>query len=137
MSDDLDRDLALMNEFMREIPFNKHLGIEVVEAHADGMSIRCEVRPEMRNGHGVLHGGVIATMADVAVGVALKPRIAPRTATTIDLKVNYLRPVTEGGLRARCYLVRVGRSLITGRVDLTDDQGRMVAIAIATYMVLD
>ena len=129
-------ELEQMQEFMRAIPFNAHLGIEVVAAHEDGMTICCAVRPEMRNGHGVLHGGVIATLADVAVGVALKPRIAPRTATTIDLKVNYMKPVVDGKLWARCYLVRVGKTLITGRVDLTDDQGKMVAIAIASYMVL-
>jgi acyl-CoA thioesterase len=129
-------DLENMQAFMRAIPFNQHLGIEVVAAHEDGMTVSCTMRPEMRNGHGVLHGGVIATLADVAVGVALKPRIAPKTATTIDLKVNYLKPVTEGKLWARCYLVRVGKTLITGRVDLTDDQGKMVAIAIVSYMVL-
>ncbi len=128
--------LESMRAFMREIPFNQHLGIEVVAAHDDGMTISCAMRPEMRNGHGVLHGGVIATLADVAVGVALKPRIAPKTATTIDLKVNYLKPVTAGTVWARCYLVRVGRNLITGRVDVTDDEGKMVAIAIASYMVL-
>ncbi len=129
-------DLESMRAFMREIPFNAHLGIEVVAAHEDGMTISLEMRPEMRNGHGVLHGGVIATLADVAVGVALKPRIMPKTATTIDLKVNYLKPVTEGKLWARCYLVRVGKTLITGRVDLTDDQQKLVAVALATYMII-
>ena len=130
-------DLESMRAFMREIPFNRHLGIEVAEAHEDGITVCCAMTPEMRNGHGVLHGGVIATLADVAVGVAIKPRIAPKTATTIDLKVNYLKPVVDGKLWARCYLVRVGKTLITGRVDLADDQGKMVAIAIATYMILD
>ena len=133
---DLEKDLEDMRVFMRAIPFNQWLGIEVTAAHADGMTISCPVRPEMRNGHGVLHGGVIATVADVAVGVALKPRIAPKTATTIDLKVNYLKPVQSGTLWARCYLVRTGRTLITGRVDLTDDQGNLVAIAVAAYMML-
>ncbi len=76
-------DLESMRAFMREIPFNAHLGIEVVAAHEDGMTISLEMRPEMRNGHGVLHGGVIATLADVALGVVLKPRVTPKTATTI------------------------------------------------------
>jgi len=125
-----------MCAFMRAIPFNLHLGIEVIAAHEDGMTISCAMRPEFRNGHGVMHGGVIATVADVAVGVALKPRISPRTATTIDLKVNYLKPLTEGTLWARCYLVRVGKTLITGRVDLTDDGGASIAIALVTYMIL-
>lgn len=121
---------------MDTIPFNDHLGIVVEATHPDGITISCEMRPEFRNGHGVLHGGVIATLADVAVGVALRPRIAPKTATTIDLKVNYLKPLLEGKLWARSYLVRVGRTLITGRVDLTDDAGNLVAIAIASYMIL-
>ncbi len=130
-------DLESTRAFMRSIPFNQWLGIEIAATHDDGITISCAMRPEMRNGHGVLHGGVIATLADVAVGVALKPLIAPRTATTIDLKVSYLKPVVGGTLWARCYLVRVGRTLVTGRVELTDDQSKMVAIAIATYMVLD
>ena len=130
-------ELEQLRAFMRSIPFNQWLGIEVAAAHEDGITICCAMKPEMRNGHGVLHGGVIATLADVAIGVALKPRITPKTATTIDLKVNYLKPVVAGTLWARCYLVWVGRTLITGRVDLTDDQGKLVAIAIATYMVID
>jgi uncharacterized protein (TIGR00369 family) len=129
-------ELAELRAFMASIPFNDHLGMQVEEAHDDGITISCELRPEFRNGHAVLHGGVIATLADVAVGVALKPHIAPRVATTIDLKVNYLKPVLQGKLWARCYLVRVGRTLITGRVDLKDDDGNMVAVAIATYMIL-
>jgi acyl-CoA thioesterase len=133
---DLDTELEQMRDFMRQIPFNQHLGILVEGAHEDGMTISCEMRPEFRNGHGVLHGGVIATLADVAVGVALKPHIAPRTATTIDLKVNFLKPVLEGKLWARCYLVRIGKTLITGRVELTDDAKNAVAIAIVSYMVL-
>jgi uncharacterized protein (TIGR00369 family) len=130
-------ELEQLRAFMRSIPFNQFLGIEVAAAHDDGITISCAMRPEFRNGHGVLHGGVIATLADVAIGVALKPRIAPRTATTIDLKVNYLKPVLDGTLWARCYLVRVGRTLITGRVELTNDQSKLAAIAIATYMVID
>ena len=129
-------ELQQLREFMSTIPFNEHLGIVVEAAHEDGITISCQMRPEFRNGHGVLHGGVIATLADVAVGVALKPRISPKVATTIDLKVNYLKPLLDGKLWARCYLVRVGKTLVTGRVDLTDDAGNMIAIAIASYMIL-
>lgn len=125
-----------MTDFADTIPFNDHLGIAVEEVHEDGITISCQMRPEFRNGHGVLHGGVTATLADVAVGVALRYRIAPKTATTIDLKVSYLKPLLYGKLWARCFLVRVGKTLITGRVDLTDDEGNLIAIAMATYMIL-
>jgi acyl-CoA thioesterase len=125
-----------MNDFSDAIPFNDHLGIVIEEKHDDGLTISCRMRPEFRNGHGVLHGGITATLADVAVGVAVRLRVAPRTATTIDLKVNYLKPMLDGKLWARSYLVRVGKTLITGRVDLKDDDGNLIAIAIATYMIL-
>ncbi len=121
---------------MRTIPFNVHLGIEVEAVHDDGITIVCDLREEFRNGHGVLHGGLIATLADVAVGVALKARISPKVATTIDLKLNFLKPAVDGKLHARCYLARVGRTLATGRVDLTDDSENLIAIAIASYMIL-
>jgi acyl-CoA thioesterase len=135
MSDRLN-EIKELQSFMSTIPFNQFLGIEVDAAHEDGITISCPMRPEFRNGHGVLHGGVIATLADVAVGVALKPRIAPKVATTIDLKINYLKPLLEGRLFARCHLVRVGKTLITGRVDLKDEQGNLIAIAVASYMIL-
>jgi acyl-coenzyme A thioesterase PaaI-like protein len=50
--------------------------------------------------------------------------------------VNYLKPLATGKLWARSYLVRVGKTLITGRVDLKDDDGNLIAIAIASYMIL-
>ena len=61
-----------MNDFSDAIPFNDHLGIVIEEKHDDGLTISCRMRPEFRNGHGVLHGGITATLADVAVGVAVK-----------------------------------------------------------------
>jgi acyl-CoA thioesterase len=125
-----------MSDFSDVIPFNDHLGIAIEETHDDGLTVSCAMQPELRNGHGVLHGGVIATLADVAVGVAIRRRISPKTATTIDLKVNYLKPLAEGKLWARSYLVRVGKTLITGRVDLKDADGNLIAIAIASYMIL-
>ncbi len=126
-----------MREFIRAVPFNCHLGMEVAEAHEDGATLCCAIRPELRNSHGVVHGGVVAALADAAVGVSLSHRVSPRRATTIDLKVNYLRPARAGKLWARCHLVRVGKTLVTGRVDLKDDGDQMVAIATATYMIVD
>src|SRR5258708_33352624 len=79
--------------------FNKYLGIRLVRRHTDGMTIECRIRKELLNFSGVLHGGVTATLADVAVGQALtKPG---RKSTTGELKINYLRPVTGRKATAR------------------------------------
>jgi uncharacterized protein (TIGR00369 family) len=90
------------------------------------------------NGAGVLHGGVAASLADVAVAVAIHHHLAaPRRITTVELKINYFRPVSEGTLYARARLLRMGKMLCVGQVDLTDDRNRPAGVAVATYIFLD
>jgi uncharacterized protein (TIGR00369 family) len=85
-----------------------------------------------------VHGGVTASLADVAVGVAIHSHLAVRRPiSTVELKVNYLLPVTEGTLYARARLLRVGSTLCVGRVDLTNSGAKVVATAIVTYIFLD
>jgi acyl-CoA thioesterase len=117
--------------------FNELLGIEVTGRHPDGVTIECPVRPDLLNGAGVLHGGVTATVADAAMGIGLSHVLGKgRPITTVEMKINYLRPVTEGKLVARSYVLRVGKTLSTGRVDLFDAQQTPVGVALLTYMLL-
>jgi uncharacterized protein (TIGR00369 family) len=119
------------------MPFNKLIGVRVVRRHADGVTIECMTRDELRNSAGVLHGGVAATLADAAVGIALASRFeGRRPCTTTDLKINYLTAVAQGKIVARSHLLKVGKKLCVGRVDLTDGHGKLVAVAIVTYMLL-
>jgi uncharacterized protein (TIGR00369 family) len=125
-------------ELIGKIPFNRLLGIEVSRFHADGVTLRCQIRKELLNSHGAVHGGVTASLADVAVGVAVHCHSAvSRPISTVELKVNYLLPVTEGALHARARLLRVGSTLCVGRVDLTDSRAKVVGTAIVTYIFLD
>jgi uncharacterized protein (TIGR00369 family) len=129
---------ARARNLIRGIPFNNELGIEISRFHADGVTLRCPVRKELLNSHGALHGGVTASLADVAVGVAIHRHTSgTRPISTVELKVNYFRPVTEGTLFARARLLRVGSTLCVGRVDLTDAQANAVGTAIVTYIFLD
>jgi len=78
-----------LKQFLHEIPFNSHVGFKLVRLHKDGVTIECPLRPELMNGAGVLHGGVTATLADVAVGMALARHLGrPRAATTVEMKIN-------------------------------------------------
>lgn len=130
--------LELARTLIEKIPFNTLLGIKVSRFHADGVTLRCHIRPELLNGHGSVHGGVTASLADVAVAVAIHRQTAgTRPITTVELKVNYLAPIREGTLFARARLLRVGSTLCVGRVDLTDAQANAVATAIVTYIFLD
>ena len=119
------------------MPFNAHLGLRVAAVHRDGVTLECALREEMRNAMGVLHGGVTATLADAAVGVALLRHFGgQRQATTVALKVNYFRPVASGRVRARAHLIRVGAAISVGRVDLWDSANRLAGAALVTYVLL-
>ena len=127
-----------LKQFLAEIPFNAHVGLRLVRLHKDGVTIECGMRPELLNGSGVLHGGVTATVAAVAVGMALARHLGrPRAATTVEMKINYLRPVAHGKITARSHLVKVGSRLCCGRVEIFDGEKRPVAAALITYMMLD
>ena len=115
--------------------FNHYLGIRISRKHANGVTVECPMRKELLNFAGVLHGGVTATLADVAVGQALMQR--GHKTTTVELKINYLRPVSGSKVTARSHLLRIGKRLSTARVDVFDDKKNLAAVALVTYMLLD
>jgi uncharacterized protein (TIGR00369 family) len=115
--------------------FNHYVGIRILRKHSNGVTVGCPIRKELLNFAGVLHGGVIATLADVAVGQSLMLR-GHRT-TTVELKINYLRPITGSKVTARSHLLRIGKTLSTARVDVFDDKKNLAAVALVTYMLLE
>jgi uncharacterized protein (TIGR00369 family) len=126
-----------MREAVGRMPFNELLGIRLVRSHKDGVTIACQVRPELLNASGVLHGGVTATLADAAVGIAITLRKGRGAATTVEMKLNYLRPIAANAkVTARARLLRMGSRLCIGRVDISNDRKQLVGSALVTYMLL-
>jgi uncharacterized protein (TIGR00369 family) len=129
--------LAELRKFILQMPFNRTLGIRVARRHRDGVTLELPLRPDLMNKAGVLHGGVTATLADAAVGIAIGDRFAgTRPTTTVELKINYFLPVTGTKLVARSRLIRVGGTIVVGSVDLFDDRRRLAGAALVTYMLL-
>jgi uncharacterized protein (TIGR00369 family) len=123
---------------VERMPFNSVLGIRVMRLHSDGVTIACDVRDQLRNSAGMLHGGAIATMADAAVGIALAWHFkGARSGATAEMKISYLRPIVEGRAMARAHLLRVGAHLCVGRVDIQDAKRQLAATAIVTYLLLE
>ena len=118
--------------------FEHQLNLTVAEKHEDGVTIHFDLLPHYLNSHGVMHGGITASLADEAAWHAIENHhgYGARQSTTTELKVNYLRPISGSKVSARAYLVRAGKTLCVSRVDIFDEQKNLAAIGIVTYMLL-
>ena len=113
------------------------LGIRVTGVYRDGVRLECQIREELKNGLGTLHGGVYASLADAAVGISIAAHFEfKRKCTTVEMKLNYFLPIIEGKLSARGKLLRVGGSLAVGSVELYNSQRQLAGAALITYKLL-
>jgi uncharacterized protein (TIGR00369 family) len=89
------------------------------------------------NPMGTVHGGVLCDLADAAMGFAYASTLQDgETFTTLELKINFLRPVWQTRLTATANVVQRGRTIGLVECDLTDAEGRLVARASSTCMTL-
>jgi uncharacterized protein (TIGR00369 family) len=86
---------------------------------------------------GTLHGGVLCDVADAAMGVAYASTLREgESFTTLELKINFLRPFRTGKLIATGRVVKTGRTIGLAECDVTDTEGRLIARAMSTCMTL-
>jgi uncharacterized protein (TIGR00369 family) len=118
-------------------PVAELIGFLVPEI-ASGRSVATlEAGPQHANPMGTLHGGVLCDLADAAMGVAFASTLAEgESFTTIELKINFFRPVWNAQLRAEGNVVRRGKMIGYVECDITDEKGRLVAKAASTCLVL-
>jgi uncharacterized protein (TIGR00369 family) len=118
-------------------PIGRLLGFRPVSA-ANGEAIfEMHVDQRHSNPMGTLHGGVLCDIADAAMGFAYATTLHEgETFTTIELKINFLRPVWKTRLRASARIVKKGRQVGLVECDVTDGEGRLVARASSTCMTL-
>ena len=122
---------------MNRAPYFQLLGIKVVELAEGYARLTVPVIERMNSVLGALHGGVLSSLADSAVAMALFTMIEPREKpVTVELNINYLRPVQGDEAIAEARIVSRGRTIAVGDVDITDKSGRLVAKSRATYVVV-
>lgn len=118
----------------REVPYIKLLGMELIGLREGEAVLQLKMRDELRQPHGVLHGGATASLIDTATAFAVITRLAPdEKATTVDLTVHYLRPVTEGTVTCTARVLRAGRRMLNLSADAVNEEGKLIATAISTY----
>jgi uncharacterized protein (TIGR00369 family) len=115
----------------------KTLGARIIEAEPGRVVLELEAGPEHRHGGGVVQGGVITQIADAAMGMSLGTLQEDGVwNTTIELKINFLRPVISGRIRAVGRVVEMKQTLLFSEADVLDDQGRLVARASSTNLAV-
>jgi uncharacterized protein (TIGR00369 family) len=113
------------------------LGFSLTSLQPGHAVIEFEATERHANPMGTLHGGVLAAIADAAMGMAYFSTLGEgESFTTLEMKINFLRPVWRARLRAVGKLVKAGRTVGLVECDVTDHEGRLVARASSTCMTL-
>jgi uncharacterized protein (TIGR00369 family) len=144
--------VSAINELFNErIPFNKVLGLKVESIGYERVKISFQMRDELL-GHykrGMLHGGVISSAVDVTGGLSAFMGVQQKMpgeslaarlerfgrVSTIDLRVDFLRPGVGKWFVATAYVLRTGKKIAVTRIELNNDQDSLIAVATGSYVV--
>jgi acyl-CoA thioesterase len=119
------------------VPYARLLGIQLEKVAPGEATLTLAIRPELRQNHGVVHGGALASLIDTATAFAILTLLEPEErVTTVDLSISYLRPGFEGQMRATARVLREGRRLLATSAEVKDDAGALLATALSTYIKL-
>jgi uncharacterized protein (TIGR00369 family) len=113
------------------------LGARITESEPGRVVLELQAGPEHRHGGGVVQGGVITQIADAAMGMSLATLQEDGLwNTTVELKINFLRPVVSGRIRAVGRVVEMKHTLFFSEADVLDGRGRLVARASSTCLAV-
>jgi uncharacterized protein (TIGR00369 family) len=130
---------ATLDRLLANSPFQKLLGLrlEAFDVAAQSVTIRSVFGPnvERATGTGQYHGGVIASLIDIAGDFALIAALG-HGVPTINFRVDYLRPAAHSDLLAQARVRRAGRTIGVVDIDVIDVDGRLIALGRGCYSTL-
>jgi uncharacterized protein (TIGR00369 family) len=120
-----------------DTPSADFLGI-IFSSPSNGNAVaEFQAQAQHANPMGTLHGGILCYLADGTMGVAFASTLGPdESFTTLELKINFLRPMWTGSLKAEADVVSRGRTVGLVTCAITDEKRRLIASATSTCMVL-
>lgn len=129
--------LTELRQFMTGVvPYWETLGLELKEVSPGKAVFEAEASPRLLQ-NSIVHGGALASIADSACAVAAISMVFPESyATTINLQIAYLRPVTTGRFRAEGRCVRAGKSIIFSEASVYDESSALVCKASSQLVVV-
>lgn len=115
----------------------KTLGIKILELSEGRSLLEMHVDKNLHNLSGTMHGGIMADIADAAMGVAVATTISPEEDfTTMEMKISFFRPHIKGILRAEGTVAKRGRRAAFTESVLTNSENKIVAKANGTWLFL-
>lgn len=127
----------LIRERFSSSRFARWMGISLVGIDSGESELRLDLEPHHLNPGGIVHGGVLATLLDASIGLALRSKIGMTTDhVTIELDVHYLSPARSGHLIGKGRAVRAGGRVSYGEAEVFSDDRRLLAKGSATFLVV-
>ncbi len=133
----LEQIQKLANGDVQPPPIAKLIGFRVSEADSGRVVVTFEANETHANPMGTLHGGVLCEVADAAMGMAYASTLdGGETFTTLELKINFLKPVWDARLRAIGQVIKKGNTIGLVECDVRDQENKLVARASSSCMTL-
>ena len=132
----LDQELTdELRQKLKHIPYANLLGIELQKVTPGTATLSLDIKEELKRNNGIAHGGAIASLIDTATAFATLSVLNPdQRSTTIDLTINYLRPLIKGKATATAKVVRNGRRILAVSAEVFDESGNLAATALSSYI---
>ena len=110
------------------------LGLKLESLEKGRAVFSMRVKPRHKQLHGVVHGGVLATIADTVAAIAAYTTVPKGTnIATVELKINYLEPVPGGKIKAEGKVLRTGRNFVVTECEIYLESGALAAKALMTF----
>jgi uncharacterized protein (TIGR00369 family) len=113
-------------------PIQSHIPMRITDAGDGKVTLRCRPDQSLLNTNGTVHGGVLATMMDTAMGIALVTKVmVSQPYATIEMKVSYLKPMAYDGSEvvAEGNVLRVGRKVAFAEAHAYNAAGDLIGHA--------
>jgi uncharacterized protein (TIGR00369 family) len=118
-------------------PVAKLLGMKLASAGPGLATFTMDVDERHHNPMGSVHGGILGDLADAAMGYAVISTLsADETFTTVEYKVNFLRPAFAGKLRCHARVDTRGKTIAYAVADILNEEGKVVAKAVSTNLII-
>lgn len=128
---------SIMNGEVPPPPIARLIGFQVSEVESGRVVVTFEASGKHANPMGTLHGGVLCDITDAAMGMAYASILNEgETFTTIELKINFMKPVWNARLRAIGKVIKQGSTVGLLECDVFDEEDKLVARASSTCMTL-